>query len=71
MIPKGFLLGFYIDSFRPHKSHLPFKDPGSIRMSIGPLHMDLYLDYLKIVVRILKELRGVSRISLRIIIGIL
>ena len=42
MIPKGFLWGFYIDLFRSNKSHLPFKDPGSIRMPIGPLHMDLY-----------------------------
>ena len=42
MIPKGFLLGFYIDSCRPHKSRLPFKDPGSIRMPIGTFHMDLY-----------------------------
>ena len=31
-----------IDFFRSNKSHLPFKDPGSIRMPIGPLHMDLY-----------------------------
>jgi hypothetical protein len=49
---------------------LPFKDPGSTRMSLGPLHMDLYWDYLKIVVRILKELIGVSKISIRILLGI-
>ena len=27
-IPKGFLWRFYIDFYRPNKSHLPFKDPG-------------------------------------------
>ena len=35
-IPKGFLWRFYIDFYRPNKSHLPFKDPGSIGMSTGP-----------------------------------
>jgi len=33
---KGFLLGFYVDFYRPNKSHLPFKDLGFIGMSIGP-----------------------------------
>ena len=70
-IKKGFLWGFYIDFYRPNKSHLPFKDLGSIGMSIGPLHIDLYWDYLKIVARILKELMGLSRISMRILLGIL
>ena len=70
-IPKGFLWGFYIDFYRPNKSHLPFKDLGSIGMYIGLLHIDLYWDYLKIVVRILKELMGFSRISMRILLGIL
>jgi len=50
---------------------LPFKDLGSIGMYIGLLHIDLYWDYLKIVVRILKELMGFSRISMRILLGIL
>ena len=69
--PKDFLWRFYIDFYRPNKSHLPFKDPGSIGMSTGPLHMDLHWDYLKIVVRIQKELIGFPRIYIRIRLGIL
>ena len=70
-IPKGFLFRFHIDFYRPNKSHLPFKDPGSIGMSTGPLHMDLYWNYFKIVVRILKEMIGFPRIYIRIRPGIL
>ena len=57
-IKKGFLWGFYIDFARPSKSHSPFKDLGSVLMSIGLPHMDLYWDYLRIVVRKLQELMG-------------
>ena len=57
-IPEGFLWGFYIDFYRPNKNQLPFKDLGSIGMSIGPPHMDLYWDCLRVVVRILKDLLG-------------
>ena len=32
--PKGISMGILY--CRPNKSHLPFKDPGSIGMSIGP-----------------------------------
>ena len=70
-IPKGFLWRFYIDFYRPSKSHLPFKDLGSIGMSTGPLHMDLHWDYLEIVVRILKELIGFPRSYISIRLGIL
>ena len=69
-IPKD-LWRFYIDFYRPNKSHLPFKDLGSIGMSTGPLHMDLYWDCLQIVVKILKELMGFPRIYIRILLGIL
>jgi len=70
-IPKGFLWRFYIDFYRPNKIHLLFKDPGSIGMSTGPLHMDLYWDCLQIVVKILKELMGFPRIYIRILLWIL